>query len=130
MKQFTFRGKTIEELSKLNTTDFLNLLPARKRRSLKRGYTEAQKRLLLKIKKTKEGKNKKAIKTHCRNLIVTPEMIGLDIHIHDGKSFIKINIIEEMIGKYLGEFILTRKRITHSAPGVGATRSSAAVQKK
>jgi small subunit ribosomal protein S19 len=70
------------------------------------------------------------IKTHCRNAVILPEMVGLTIGIHNGKSFVNVTIQEEMIGHYLGEFMLTRKGVKHSAPGIGATRSSAALSVK
>lgn len=129
-KEFTYRGKTLAELQEMDIKDFINLLPARQRRSLSRGFSDPQKKLLAKIKKFKEGKTKKIIKTHCRDLVVLPEMVGLTIHVHKGKNFEPVNIQPEMIGHVLGEFALTRTRITHSAPGVGATRSSGAVSVK
>jgi len=60
-------------------------------------------------------------------MIIVPEMIGKRIMIHNGKTFQEITINVEMIGRYLGEFVLTRQKVAHSAPGVGATKSSAAV---
>ncbi len=131
-KEFTYRGKTMEELKKLSLNEFIKLIPARQRRTLSKGFTEQQKRLLLKIKKAKDGNYKKIIKTHCRNLIILPEMIDSVIYVHSGKEFSQVRINEEMIGHYLGEFVLTRKRIAHSSPGVGATKSSssAATKKK
>ncbi len=129
-KIFTYRGKTLEELKKMNLKDFAQLVPARKRRSLLRGFSEKQKKLLEKIRKANEGKYKKLIKTHCRDMIVLPEMVGLKIMIHQGKEFVPVIITEEMIGNYFGEMALTRKQIKHSAPGVGATKSSAAFSVK
>jgi len=124
-KEFTFRGKTIEEVKKLDTKEFLNLLPARSRRSVKRGFTEEQKKLMIKIKRTNEGTYKKTIKTHCRNMIILPEMLDLKILVHSGRKFEAVNILPEMLGHYLGEFVATRQRVQHSSPGIGATRSSA-----
>ena len=57
-------------------------------------------------------------------MIVFPEMVGLKIGVYNGKSFLIVDITPEMIGHYLGEFSLTRKRIQHGSPGIGATRSS------
>jgi len=129
-KIFTYRGKTLEELQQMSQKDFIELLPARRRRTIKRGFTDAQKRLLAKIKKLKDGKTKKPVKTHCRDMIVLPDMVGMTIHIHKGKSFDQVLIQEDMIGHCLGEFTLTRNRVQHSAPGIGATRSSVAVSVK
>jgi len=124
-KEFTFRGKTIEELKKLSLNELGELLPSRQRRTLKRGLTDQQKILLKKISKKENG-----IETHCRDAIILPEMIGITIKIHSGKEFVPVMIIDEMIGHYLGEFVLTRKKIAHSSPGIGATRSSAALSVK
>jgi len=77
-----------------------------------------------KVKDAKEGKRKKAIKTHCRDMPILPEMFGLKIQVYSGKSFVPLEIMPEMIGHLLGEFVLTRREVKHKAPGVGATRSS------
>ena len=130
MPKFTFRGKEIEELKQMSIEEFIKLLPARQRRSIKRGFTEPQKIFLKKVKKANEGKYQKNIKTHLRDMIILPEMVDLTIYIHNGKEFTPINIINEMLGHFLGEFSQTRKSVEHSAPGVGATKSSAAVAVK
>ena len=124
-KEFKYRGKTLEELKNLSIEQFAELIPARVRRSLKRGFTEQQKILLKKIRNKEQN-----IKTHCRNMIILPEMINMSINVHDGKNFIKLMITEEMMGYRLGEFSITRKKISHSAPGIGATRSSASLSVK
>ena len=129
-KDFTYRGKSIEELKNMELKEFMKLLPSRKKRSLKRGFTEGQQTFLKKIDKALQGKIKKPIKTHVRDMIVLPKMVGLTIHIHSGKSFAQVMIQPEMIGMYLGELTMTRSKITHSAPGVGATRSSSAISVK
>ncbi len=121
-KEFLWRGKTLEDIKKLSINEFANLLPARQRRSLKRGLTEQQKILLEHLRKGKRDP-----KTHCRDLIILPEMIGKKIKVHNGKEYVMLIIAEDMIGHRLGEFALTRKRVGHSAPGIGATRSSAAL---
>ena len=124
-KEFTYRGKTLEELKELSLNDFMLLLPARERRSLKRGFTEQQKILLKRIRAKRSN-----IETHCKDMIILPEMIGLTIRIHNRKEFLSVTIQDEMIGHYLGEFVITRKKVEHSAPGIGATRSSAALSVK
>lgn len=129
-KIFTYRGKTVEELQKMDLKEFARLVPARQRRSLIRELTDAQKRLLAKIKKAKEGRYKKTIRTHCRDMVIIPEMIGLKILVHKGKEFAPVVVTEDMLGHYLGEITLTRKGVAHSAPGVGATKSSAAFSVK
>lgn len=129
-KELTYKGKPIDEIRSMGLVDFMKLVPSRARRSLKRGFTEAQKRLLLKAKKAKEGKIKKAIRTHCRDMVVVPELLDLTIHIHNGREFVPVEINYEMLGKFLGEFVATRKKVEHSAPGIGATKSSAAMSVK
>ena len=124
-KEFTYRGKTLEELKKLSLNELAGLLPARRRRSIKRGLTEQQKLLLKRIKS-----NEKNIKTHCRDMIILPEMIGRAIKVHNGREFVIVAIMEEMIGHCLGEFAFTRRRVEHSAPGIGATKSSASLSVK
>ena len=124
-KVFTYKGKTLEELQKIDIKEFIKLIPSRQRRSLKRGFTESQKKFLLKVDRTISGKNKKPLKTQDRNLIVFPKMVGLTINIYNGKEYVRIEIMPEMISHRLGEFSLTRKSVKHSAPGIGATKSSA-----
>ena len=85
---------------------------------LKRGLTEAEEKLLEKLKK------KDVVRTHLRQMIVLPSMVGKKIGIHNGKDFEYVEIKPEMIGHYLGEFALTRKKVVHGAAGVGATRAS------
>lgn len=121
-KEFTYKGKTLDELKKMSLNEFAEIAPARQRRSLKRGLTEQQKILLENIRK-----GKKNIETHCRDMIILPEMIDCTIKVHSGKTFMPVTIQNEMIGHCLGEFVLTRKKVQHSAPGIGATRSSASL---
>ena len=121
-KEFTYRGKTLEELQNLTEKEFAMLLPARQRRTILRGFNDYQKVFLKKLRK---GKNN--VETHCRDMIVLPEMVGKTLLIHKGNKFEGVLIQPEMIGHYLGEFAATRNRVSHSAPGVGATRSSSSV---
>ncbi|PLW80262.1 30S ribosomal protein S19 [Candidatus Woesearchaeota archaeon] len=121
-KEFIFNGKSIEELKELSDKEFAELIPSRERRTILRGYTEEQKRF---IEKIDAGKNH--IKTHCRDIVILPKMVGKTIKIHTGREFIDLLVQDEMIGHRLGEYALTRKRVGHSAPGVGATKSSAHV---
>ncbi|MBT3303780.1 30S ribosomal protein S19 [Candidatus Woesearchaeota archaeon] len=124
-KIFKYRGKTTEELKAMPLKEFITLLPTRARRTLTRGLTDEQKKFMTALEK---GNGK--LKTHSRGIIILPSMIDKTISVYSGKSFEKIIITEEMIGYRLGDFVLTRKRLAHSAPGVGATRSSSAVSVK
>lgn len=117
--EFTYRGKSIEDLKKLNLDEFALLVPARQRRTMQRGFSEEHKKLLHKIKIKDPN-----IRTHLRDMVVLPEMIGMKIAIHSGKEFTPVEIVPEMLGHYFGEFVLTRKKVAHGAAGVGATRSS------
>jgi small subunit ribosomal protein S19 len=126
-KEFTYRGHGIEELQKMSMDEFINLLSSRQRRSLQRGLTSQQRILFEELRKAKEAtkKGEKAIvKTHVRDVIILPEMIGLTILVHDGKGFVSVEIIPEMLGHYLGEFAITNKPVKHGTPGIGASRSS------
>lgn len=123
-KVFKFKGKTIEEIKQMGTAEFAGLLPARRRRSIERGLTEEQKKCLAKIEKFSRGERKKPVKTHCRDLVILPSMIGVIVQIHNGKDFIPVTINEEMLGYCLGDFVMTTRPVKHSGPGVGATRSS------
>src|SRR3989338_4574224 len=121
-KEFLFHGKKLEEIQKMSFSDFVKLLPSRERRSLKRGLTEQEKILMENVKKGETN-----IKTHCRDIIILPEMIGKRIKIHNGREWVDVFMTMEMLGHRLGEFSLTRKKVAHSAPGIGATRSSASL---
>ena len=129
-KLFLFRGRTLEELKKMDLSEFSQLLKSRQRRKIKHGFTDQEKMLLKRIIALKKGDRKKPIKTHVRTMMVIPEMVGLIMHIHNGKEFVPVSITEHMLGHYLGEFVITRKKVEHSAPGIGATKSSAALSVK
>ncbi|MGQ9529921.1 MAG: 30S ribosomal protein S19 [Candidatus Bathycorpusculaceae bacterium] len=126
-KEFTYRGYTLNQLQNLSMDEFINLLPSRQRRSFQRGLTLEQRILLEKIREAKEtlrkGGNVK-VKTHVRDMIILPEMVGITIFVHNGKEFVPVEIKPEMIGHYLGEFAITNKPVKHGTPGIGASRSS------
>jgi small subunit ribosomal protein S19 len=106
--------------------EFIRILPARQRRSLTRGLTPDQRTLMELIRNYRRSKSKdaKPIKTHCRDMVIIPEMVGLNLLIHSGKEFTSLDIKPEMIGHYIGEFIITNKKVVHGTPGIGASRSS------
>lgn len=126
--QFMYRGKALEELQKMSIDDFITLLPSRARRSLRRGLHPETRKLLSEVREAKkamrQGKEQPRIRTHRRDMIILPEMVGLRIEVHDGRTFQTVEIMPEMIGHYLGEFAVTNKRVIHGTPGVGASRSS------
>ena len=120
-REFAYRGLSIEELQELSIEELLPLLPSRMRRTLKRGLTAKQDKLLSDVQKAKEGD---VIKTHCRDMVILPSFVGYRIDVHNGKEFQRVDVQPNMIGHYLGEFALTRQKVKHTGPGVGATRSS------
>ncbi len=118
-KEFLYRGYSLKELQKMSFEEFANILHARGRRTLKRGWDEERMKTVRKI-----INSDRVVKTHRRDLIIIPQFVGKRVAVHNGKEFITVEIKPEMIGHYLGEFALTRKEVRHSGPGVGATRSS------
>jgi small subunit ribosomal protein S19 len=126
-REFAYRGYTLNQLQSMSMDEFINLLPSRQRRSLHRGLTPEQRILLEKIRKAKEDSKKgtsKSVKTHVRDIIILPEMVGTTILVHNGKEFVSVEIKPEMIGHFLGEFAVTNKPVKHGTPGIGASRSS------
>jgi small subunit ribosomal protein S19 len=128
VREFKFKGYTPEQLQTLSIENLLPLLNSRQRRSLdKRVSTymnDDKRKLREKVKLAREVKLKGQLRTHVRDMIILPDMVGLTIHVHNGKEFAQVSIKPEMIGHYLGEYAITNKRVQHGAPGVGASRSS------
>ena len=124
-KELKWKGKSVDEVKGMDMKEFALLLPARQRRSLLRGLTESQQIFMKKLKK-----GEKNLETHCRDMIIIPDMLGSMIKVYTGKEFVPVNVEIDMLGHCLGEFALTRKNVQHSAPGIGATRSSAAISVK
>ena len=126
-REFMFRGNTMEQLQGMSMDEFIRLLPSRQRRSMLRGLTREQRILLENIRVAKkslaEGQ-KAVVKTHARDTVILPEMVGVTVLIHNGKEFSAVEVIPEMIGHYLGEFAITNRPVKHGSPGIGASRSS------
>jgi len=120
VKKFEFQGIPLKEIETMPMDKLFQLFSARARRSLTRGITDGKRKLIVEIKSTKSGKNKNPIKTHLRDLIILPYMTGVQIGVYSGKEFVPVNIVPEMIGEY----VITNKRVSHGAPGVGSSRSS------
>lgn len=117
----------MEELKQLNVREFAKFLKSRARRNLLRQFATVEKFIATVEKKRKAGKQ---VRTHIRDMTVVPALVGVRIYVHNGKEFMPVDIIPEMLGHKLGEFALTRKKVEHSAPGIGATKSSAALSVK
>ena len=126
-KEFTYRGKSITELKQLDVREFAKLLKSNEKRTALR-QTEDLQKFILKCKKFSE-KNK-PIKTHARYLVIIPQMIGHTIQVYNGKTYVPVQVIGEMLGHRLGEFSVTRTKVKHGAAGVGATRGSASMSVK
>jgi small subunit ribosomal protein S19 len=123
-QEFTYHGKTLEELQKLSFQELAALMPSNERRKINR-LSDKEKKFIAKVQTSK-----KPAKTHLRGMIILPFMVGKTLLVHDGRAFQQVNIIGEMIGHRLGEFVLTRKKVMHNAPGIGATKSSASLSVK
>ncbi len=124
VKKFLYRGLSKEDLDNTSLEKLFQLFNSRQRRSLTRGITDGKRKLIEEIKSAKAGKLKTPIKTHLRDLIVLPYMVDVTVNVFSGKDFVPVMIKTEMVGHYLGEYVITNKRVNHGAPGVGASRSS------
>jgi small subunit ribosomal protein S19 len=117
-----YRGKNVNELKDFDTREFAKLVKSRARRALLRNYDV----IAAFIKKCEERSAKgKPIKTHDRAMVIVPAMVGKNIGIYNGKEFIRVEIVEEMLGHRLGEFSPTRKQVKHTTIGTGASKSTA-----
>ncbi|MDP3881624.1 MAG: 30S ribosomal protein S19 [Nanoarchaeota archaeon] len=125
-KEHIYRGVNVEELRKLDVREFAKYLPSRNRRTVLRNFDSIEK--FVKRCEIKMARNKK-IKTHDRDMVIVPKMIGMSIQVHNGKTFNDIRILPQMLGHRLGEFSLSRQKVSHGDPGIGATKSSSGDKK-
>ena len=112
VKKFAYRGVSLSELENMPLDKLFQMFPARQRRSLTRGITDAKRKLIEEIKAEKAGKSKNPIRTHLRDLIILPYMVGVEINVFSGKEFVPVTIIPETIGHYIGEYVITNKKQT------------------
>jgi small subunit ribosomal protein S19 len=126
-KEFKYRGETLEELNKLEVREFAEFLPSRRKRYVLRNFDIIE-RFIKKVRACK--KKGKKIRTHSRDMIIVPQLVGATINVYNGKEFKQVRVNERMLGHKLGEFVTTRQDVKHGAPGIGATRSSAALSVK
>ena len=82
-------------------------------RSIKKGPF-VDDHLMTKVKRAAEARDKRPIKTWSRRSMVIPEMVGLNIAVHNGRAHVPIYISEHMVGHKLGEFAPTRTFKEHS----------------
>ncbi|KAI3662534.1 hypothetical protein MP638_000644 [Amoeboaphelidium occidentale] len=127
-KKFSFRGIELKELLDISNEDLTKLVHARARRRFLRGLKRKPMGLIKKLRKAKkeceENEKPATVKTHLRDMIVVPEMIGSVVGIYNGKTFNQVEIKPEMVGHYLAEFSISYKPVKHGRPGIGATHSS------
>ena len=112
----------------LSPVSQVDLVHARARRRLQRGIKKKGTALLKKLRKKKKecGPYDKpdVVKTHLRDMLIMPEMIGSVVGVHNGKVFTSVEVKADMVGHYLGEFSISYKPVRHGRPGIGATSSS------
>eukprot|EP00761_Pharyngomonas_kirbyi_P003335 gb/GECH01003339.1/.p1 GENE.gb/GECH01003339.1/~~gb/GECH01003339.1/.p1 ORF type:complete len:146 (+),score=13.80 gb/GECH01003339.1/:1-438(+) len=127
-KKYTFRGIELDDLIDKSYEELSELVTARARRRFKRGLKRKPKTLIKKLRKAKKecpvGEKPAVVKTHLRNMIIVPEMVGSVVGVYNGKVFNQVEIKTDMIGHYLGEFSLSYKPVMHGRPGIGGTKSS------
>ncbi|KAG4929139.1 hypothetical protein AAZX31_17G004300 [Glycine max] len=127
-KKFSFRGVDLDALLDMSTDELVKMFSARARRRFQRGLTRKPMALIKKLRKAKReapaGEKPEPVRTHLRNMIIVPEMIGSIIGVYNGKTFNQVEIKPEMIGHYLAEFSISYKPVKHGRPGIGATHSS------
>jgi small subunit ribosomal protein S19 len=123
--EFTYRGHTTDELQGMDVEEVAELLPARMRRTIERGLSVEQEKLLAEARESGDEETANdPIRTHLRDMPVLPEFIGKTFAVHNGQDFERVRVEPEMLGHYLGEFQLTRTSVEHGQAGIGATRSS------
>jgi small subunit ribosomal protein S19 len=125
-KEKKYRGQSLEDLKALDVRESAKFLPARSRRTVLRNTDVVEKFIKSCEKKIAKGKR---VKTHLRDIVIVPKLVGMTIGIHDGRNYQIVEVTMEMIGHRLGEFALTRTRVKHSSAGVGATKGSRTAKK-
>eukprot|EP01084_Bolivina_argentea_P190070 326740_1 len=128
-KKFTYRGIDLDALLDLTHEELMQRVNARARRRFTRGLKRKPMALIKRLRKAKKAVTNpmdkpEVVKTHLRNMIVVPEMIGSQVGVYNGKVFTQVEIKPEMIGHYLAEFSMSYKPVTHGRPGIGSTNSS------
>ncbi len=121
-REFLYRGLSTEELKAMSMDEFIRILPSRMRRSLGRGISDRQRTLIEKIRFSTP--RSKPIRTHARDLVILPEMMGKTVNVFNGREFVEVKIDIKKVGHYLGEYSITNRPVRHGRPGIGASRSS------
>ncbi|OZJ01806.1 40S ribosomal protein S15 [Bifiguratus adelaidae] len=127
-RKFSYRGVDLDQLLDLSPEQLMDLVHARARRRFQRGLKRKPMGLIKKLRKAKkeapENEKPATVKTHLRDMIIVPEMIGSVVAVYNGKVFNQVEIKPEMVGHYLAEFSISYKPVKHGRPGIGATHSS------
>ena len=123
------RGYTLNQLKSMSIEEFAQkVADSRTRRTLLRrlkiGFPPEWENFYRKCYLQIQGKYKKTVKTHAREIVILPSIVGAKVGVYNGKEFVEFEIKPEMIGRRLGEFVYTTKKVQHSAPGIGASKSS------
>jgi len=126
IKEALIRGQTLEHLKSLDVRESAKFIPSRSRRSVLRHFEIVE----AFIRKCEDAKSKnKKIRTHLRDIVIVPKLVGYNVQVYNGKTFTEFEITGQMIGHRLGEFSPSTGRVAHSAAGIGATKSSKTAKK-
>lgn len=125
-RTFLYKGVDLKDLLDMSTEDFTALCSARVRRKFSRGLNAKPMGLIKKLRAARaaaQPNEKPAIvKTHLRNMVIVPEMIGLVIGVYNGKVFTTVDVRPEMVGHYLGEFSITYTPVRHGRAGNASSK--------
>lgn len=120
-RKFTFRGVDEDKLAVMPIVDVVKLFNARKRRRFSRGIKDSARTLIAKLvrnrKATAYGEKPVPVKTHLRDCIIVPEMVGSICSVYRGNGYMPVEIKPQMVGHYLGEFAITYKQVSHGKGG-------------
>ncbi|KAG7674444.1 hypothetical protein Ndes2526B_g05173 [Nannochloris sp. 'desiccata'] len=128
-RKYSYRGVDLEQLLDMSTDELVELFAARQRRRFQRGLNRKCLGLVKKLRKAKKaaegtGEKPEPVRTHLRNMVIIPEMIGSVLGVYNGKTFNQVEIKPDMIGHYLAEFSISYKPVSHGKAGIGSTNSS------
>ena len=134
-RRYAYKGIDLEDLVKMERDKFVKMLGSRaKRRLVNREvphkYIRFYKKCVAAKKDVPLGEKPKAVKTHLRDAIILPELVGSVVGVYSGRNFVNVEIKPDMIGRYLAEFSITYKPVKHGRPGIGASKGSTAVDLK
>merc|ERR1712094_128893 len=120
-RKYSYRGVDLENLLVMQMAELMDLVHARARRRFKHGLKRSYYSLLKRLRAAKRacdtaaGEKPECIKTHLRNMIILPEMIGSVVGVYNGKVFNQVEIKADMVAHSLGEFSITYKPVKHGS---------------